>query len=506
MEDKNVLEYLESRLKDNPKSLLFARLADLYLEQGKIDDGMILCTEGVKHHPYYSTGYYVLAKAHVLKKEYDKAESALKKVLSHDQQYLAAHKMLADIMVKTGWESTAVEHYSAVLEIDPLEDKIRDRMKRYASKPVPKTPLLEPSEDPSTAIDEIPSVETKPAPVPQEEPEIKSEPEAVPPALPETVLPTVLPETASQEMEFESLPDWTDQIKEFNPDEIDLPASSPPLAPETTFDAFEAPPEIPADQTAAGAPGEPPDTEPAAAEASEPDLLQSFPSQTDAEKESDAALSEKPAVDGGTSPGEKLVDFTQDWFDLSSFEKPEPPPPKEKRAAKPPLEIVEAGPGPAETPKTEPDSGSLFEKDEPREILTPSDLLPDEPEKPRKIPPPVPPPQKPAETRGPAAHKRPVDFRTPRKAEAKEPAAVPPPAPAEPVHRVEPKSPPTPKSDAKPELKIVTSTLGEIYAVQGQFDKAIQVYEALLEKNPKEQKYLDKIADLKKKLKEASGK
>jgi tetratricopeptide (TPR) repeat protein len=52
----------------------------------------------------------------------------------------------------------------------------------------------------------------------------------------------------------------------------------------------------------------------------------------------------------------------------------------------------------------------------------------------------------------------------------------------------------------------VTSTLGEIYAAQGQFEKAIEVYEALIEKAPNESRYIEKIADLKKRLKESSGK
>ncbi len=504
MENKNILEYLESRLRDNPKSLLFARLADIYLEQGKIDDGMILCTEGVKYHPYYSTGYYVLAKAYVLKKEYEKAEGELKKVLSHDQQYLAAHKMLADIMVKTGWESTAAEHYSAVLEIDPLEDKIKDLMKRYAPKSVPKTPLLEPSEDPSTAIDEIPPVETKTAPVPADESGFKIEPETAPAAFEETALPeTVIQETTPLETEFESLPDWTDQIKEFRPDEGDLTEPAPSPIPAAAFDEFEELPEVAASPTPDAAPVEKAETENAPAEIPETDLLQSSTSPAEAEKESEAAPPEKPTADEGASPKEKVVDFTQDWFDLSSFENSAEPAPKKKRAAEPPLEIVEAGPNPAETAKPEPDSGLLFEKDEPKDILAPSDLLPAAEEEP---PPPRPPKPKPAEPPAPAAGRKRPEFLMPRKdrTKAAEPVQLPAPEEPPPVAEKRPSTPP--KSGEKPDLKIVTSTLGEIYAVQGQFDKAIQVYEALLEKNPKEQKYLDKIADLKKKLKEASGK
>jgi len=496
MEKQDILEYLESRLRDNPKSLLFARLADIYLDQGKIDDGMILCTEGVKHHPYYSTGYYVLAKAHVLKKEFDKAEDALKKVLSHDQQYLAGHKMLADIMVKTGWESTAVEHYSAVLEIDPLEDKVRDLLKRYAPKPAQKTPLLAPTEDPSAAIEEIPAIEARTSPALPEASEMKGEIQAAPP---------VIAETAPQEPEFPSLPDWTDQIKEFQPYEKDLTASAPPPAPEIDFGAFDEPSEVAAAPIPEIAPVEPPAAVPAPSETIETDRLESPPAASDTGMQPEVALPDKPVEDEASAQKEKLTDFTQDWFDITSFEKPEEPPPEKKRAEEPQkLEIVDAGPGPAEPPKTESEPGLLFEKEEPREILAPSDLRPAdlqpaEPEKPKT---PSPTRSKPPAAAGPVAGRKRPEFLMPK---AKEKKAETPP-PAEPGSRPGKPSATAPRSDEKPEAKIVTSTLGEIYAVQGQFDKAIQVYEALLEKNPKEQKYLDKIADLKKKLKEASGK
>ncbi len=51
--------------------------------------------------------------------------------------------------------------------------------------------------------------------------------------------------------------------------------------------------------------------------------------------------------------------------------------------------------------------------------------------------------------------------------------------------------------------KIITPTLGEIYAAQGQYSKAIHVFETLLKKHPDKQEYLQKIELLKKKLEES---
>lgn len=53
---------------------------------------------------------------------------------------------------------------------------------------------------------------------------------------------------------------------------------------------------------------------------------------------------------------------------------------------------------------------------------------------------------------------------------------------------------------------IVTPTLGEIYAAQGHYSKAIGVYEILLKKDPGNQTYKDKIAYLRDKLAEEQAK
>lgn len=62
----------------------------------------------------------------------------------------------------------------------------------------------------------------------------------------------------------------------------------------------------------------------------------------------------------------------------------------------------------------------------------------------------------------------------------------------------------TPDGLKRKKEKIVTPTLGEIYAAQGQYAKAIGVFEILRKKEPTNSIYIDKIKYLKQKLEEAS--
>lgn len=73
-----------------------------------------------------------------------------------------------------------------------------------------------------------------------------------------------------------------------------------------------------------------------------------------------------------------------------------------------------------------------------------------------------------------------------------------PPAPEE-----EPMAPEEPV-DEKPKEKFVTPTLGEIYAAQGQYAKAINVFEMLLKKNPENEWYRTKLEYLRKRQEDES--
>ena len=435
----------------------------------------------------------MLAKAHVLKKEYDKAESALKKVLSHDQQYLAAHKMLADILVKTGWESTAVEHYSAVLEIDPLEEKIRDLMKRYASKPAPKTPLLEPSEDPSTAVEEeFPPVESKsPARAAggtRNQDRSRSRRSAA-------------AETGAEKLNPDPCPTGPMRSGNSIPTTAIRRPATPPREPrsEKSSRSFRVtstdPDRVPAKPSETGTGS---DVFPRIE-----DLFPDPPAfRPDAIKESDAA---REQTSPRQSPGENWWISRRTGLIFPRSRSREDPSRRAQsgrnRRPRSSNRVPARADGRTRPPAASGSfTGPLFEKDEPREILAPSDLLPPAaretaagssgPDETGRTPG-RPPPRENRGIHGTAARSR-------------DPCR--PPAEPQPAARSNESLRPPPKAEDKPELKIVTSTLGEIYAVQGQFDKAIQVYEALLEKNPNDQKYLDKIADLKKKLREASGK
>ena len=74
------IEFLAQKLSENPGSVLFARLADLYVAKNQSVEAMKLCEGGIKLFPRYYAGYIVLGKIHLaLKGIFQKLDRHLKK-------------------------------------------------------------------------------------------------------------------------------------------------------------------------------------------------------------------------------------------------------------------------------------------------------------------------------------------------------------------------------------------------------------------------------------------
>jgi|YelNatPaOPRAMG01_1025707.scaffolds.fasta_scaffold00014_38 tetratricopeptide (TPR) repeat protein len=119
------LFHLEERLRNNPGSLLFARLADHYCQLGRIEEAIQLCQQGLQRHPRYATGYVVLAKAYWRKGQLDAARSALDKSLELEPHNLQALSLRAQILRASGSLSEAAQDYRDVLALNPLDEGAR---------------------------------------------------------------------------------------------------------------------------------------------------------------------------------------------------------------------------------------------------------------------------------------------------------------------------------------------------------------------------------------------
>ena len=401
MTSEKAIQILEARIKENPHSLLFARLADSYLKEGRVDEAIELCKEGLQYHPSYVTGTFVLGKAYIAKGDYEKAEEELKKVLSYDRQYLSAHKLLGDLMTKLGWENKAALHYKDILRIDPLEEKIRQLVETLS----PESELQEVAPNEEKIIEEEEN---------KEEYISNSEDEKI--------------------IENDIVEDWKEELEKAFPEKES----------ETSTDIFEE--------------------------------------QTSQQEESETLVPEETKQQDENKEEEFFFDFSEIEEENKSPEESSPSPLLEKNKTTEQTEQTEQTEETEETPL-------LFEEEvtpEKYENET-STIPPTEEPRSEETNPPIPPPDE-------AIQKTEENKESPSPASEKEQHEQGAQEPEPPTH-----------NKGKKEKQIVSPTLGEIYTAQGQYAKAIKVYETLLEKKPGEKQYEEKIEELKRKLKESSS-
>lgn len=455
------IEFLKLRLQSNPNSYLFARLADELLKMGDINEAIQICENGLKRHPYYVTGHFVMGKCYFKKKLYDQAEKEFKRVLFFDPKFLAAHKYYAELMKQIGWESAAESCYVRILQIDPHDLEIRDKLEALIN-----TKNRGRANEPD--FDFMPE-KTEIAPEKIAQDFIETEPK-------------VKPGTPVMDVDTEQT---------FPPQSVTPEPAAPESDKPLKSNIFEA-------------------------------VIEEEPLQDeDEEKFSyilDEIFREDNAVEDSKLPAtEKPEDF--DFF--GNFDEEADTPPTIAKQ-KDDIETIETReiefdvntdfePGPTET--EEPQTSALdFENltdmfaDNSEPVETPLNFNP----KGQNL---TPPPQMEAmdsiedlarDIRSNASAEK-NKLKTQLKSEpavADDSSSVPPPTPVEsqPTNAEEIM---TELSEKKRKEKIVTPTLGEIYAAQGQYAKAIGVFEILRKKEPNNPAYIDKIKYLKKKLEES---
>jgi len=109
----------------DPKSRLFAPLADAYRKNKKIDEAIEICKKGLALHPTYASAHLVLGKCYQEKGLFSLAREEFNQVLRIDPQNLIALKLRADVCLAQGLKEEAVGSYKLVLELDPANESVR---------------------------------------------------------------------------------------------------------------------------------------------------------------------------------------------------------------------------------------------------------------------------------------------------------------------------------------------------------------------------------------------
>ena len=117
---KDVLaQVYENKLKGNPRSLVFSRLADSYRKSGDIQQAVEVCSLGLKNHPRSTTGRIILGRCYLEQEKFKEAIGEFIRVIEADHRNQMALKMLADVYARQGLKEKAGDVYSFLRAMDP---------------------------------------------------------------------------------------------------------------------------------------------------------------------------------------------------------------------------------------------------------------------------------------------------------------------------------------------------------------------------------------------------
>ncbi len=108
-----------------PGSAGFARLAEGLRTEGRLDEAIQVCQDGLKARPLQLSGYLILGKVYIDAGRLEEAREQFESALRLDPRCLSAMHFLAEIMNKLQWEEAAAGYYRSILEVEPWDEEIR---------------------------------------------------------------------------------------------------------------------------------------------------------------------------------------------------------------------------------------------------------------------------------------------------------------------------------------------------------------------------------------------
>jgi len=141
------IDWLKSRVNENSASMLYARLADRYLQIRELDRAIELAEKGVLVHPHYATARYILAKCYFENSQFDEANKHLKEALAADPQFLGALDLQSELSKRLSNFEQVKQNYNRMLNIDPANDDVVEKLQQLDIAESSPEPVFEAPEE-----------------------------------------------------------------------------------------------------------------------------------------------------------------------------------------------------------------------------------------------------------------------------------------------------------------------------------------------------------------------
>ena len=177
-------EYLK-KYQENPKSRVFAPLAEAYRRQARFDEAIAVCKQGLIHHPDFHVGRITLARCFLDQKNYTEGIQELERVLHSAPENLLAQRLLGEAYDAVGDYPRSLQVYKMASTLAPtdvvLAQKVREQeaaILREAAKPAVLASPIEPMLAPARREEDVPEEAAEFEATPTRKPSVVKEKES----------------------------------------------------------------------------------------------------------------------------------------------------------------------------------------------------------------------------------------------------------------------------------------------------------------------------------------
>lgn len=116
--------------KKNPRSRVFAPLAEAYRKLGMLEDAYKILRDGIRYHPDYTLGYIVLANCYFDEKKYENTYNTLRPIISKNADNISLQKIFGLACIQLGHLEEALDTFKYLLFMNPKDKFFAEQVKR----------------------------------------------------------------------------------------------------------------------------------------------------------------------------------------------------------------------------------------------------------------------------------------------------------------------------------------------------------------------------------------
>lgn len=131
MINSEFIERYQLELQRNPRSRVFAALAEAYRKLGLLDEARRICVRGTEYHPDFAGGHVAAAKVLIDLKEHAEALKHLEQAARLSPDNILAHSLMGETLLELRRPKEALKAFKMVLFLNPAEPKAQAAVRKW---------------------------------------------------------------------------------------------------------------------------------------------------------------------------------------------------------------------------------------------------------------------------------------------------------------------------------------------------------------------------------------